>query len=73
MLLAAGPRDGFSTAGKGYGYTWGHSLQPGISFLRIDHILVSAEIGAGNCFVGSGRVSLHRPLIADTSLNRQPG
>jgi vancomycin resistance protein VanJ len=72
MLLATGLRDAFSTAGKGYGYTWGHSLRPGISFLRIDHIFVSPEIGVGKCFVGGWQASPHRPVIADLYLTRRP-
>jgi vancomycin resistance protein VanJ len=72
-LLATGLRDAFSTAGKGYGHTWGHSLRPGISFLRIDHILVSPEIGVVECFVGGDHASPHRPVIADLYLNRRPG
>jgi endonuclease/exonuclease/phosphatase family metal-dependent hydrolase len=71
-LLATGLRDAFSTAGKGYGYTWGHSLLAGISFLRIDHILVSPEIGVADCFAGGGQASPHRPVIADLYLKRRP-
>lgn len=71
-LLATGLRDAFSTAGKGYGYTWGHSLLPGLSFLRIDHILVSPEIGVAECFVGGAQGSPHRPVIADLYLKRRP-
>lgn len=69
-LRAAGLRDAFSSAGKGYGYTHGHALRPGISFLRIDHILVSATLGVLDCFVGSKDGSEHRPVIADLLLER---
>ena len=62
-LPASGPRDGSSNAGKGYGYT------AGFPFLRIDHILVSPEIGVGDCFIGSAQASPHRPVIADLYLN----
>jgi endonuclease/exonuclease/phosphatase family metal-dependent hydrolase len=71
-LLATGLRDAFSTAGKGYGYTWGHSLLAGLSFLRIDHILVSPEIGVVECFLGGAEASPHRPVIADLYLKRRP-
>ena len=70
-LRAAGLRDAFSSAGKGYGYTQGHALRPGISFLRIDHILVSATLGVHDCFVGSKEGSEHRPVIADLLLERE--
>jgi endonuclease/exonuclease/phosphatase family metal-dependent hydrolase len=69
-LQSAGIRDAFATAGIGYGYTYGHSLRPGISFLRIDHIFVSPNIGVQDCFVGGKLASPHRPVIADLVLNR---
>jgi endonuclease/exonuclease/phosphatase family metal-dependent hydrolase len=67
-LLATGLRDAFSTAGVGYGYTVGHALKPGLSFLRIDHILVSPEIGVRSCITGWRGASEHRPVIADLVL-----
>ncbi len=70
-LFSAGVRDAFSSAGKGYGYTQGHALRPGISFLRIDHILVNAKLGVLDCFVGSKEGSEHRPVIADLLLERE--
>lgn len=69
-LQSAGIRDAFAAAGRGYGYTYGHSLRPGISFLRIDHIFVSPGIGVQDCFVGGKLASPHRPVIADLVLNR---
>ena len=70
-LLNAGLRDAFSSAGEGYGYTSGHALRPGISFLRIDHILVSRTLGVIGCFAGSKEGSEHRPVIADLWLKRE--
>jgi endonuclease/exonuclease/phosphatase (EEP) superfamily protein YafD len=65
-LLDTGLRDAFSSAGWGYGYTHGHSLKPHLfSTIRIDHILVSREIGVAGCFVGGKDGSEHRPVIAD--------
>ena len=69
-LLAAGLRDAFSSAGLGYGYTWGHSLRLGISFFRIDHILVSPTLGIRDCFIGGKEGSEHRPVIADLLLKK---
>jgi len=69
-LLARGLRDAFSSAGRGYGYTLGHALRLGFSFLRIDHILVSNEIGVADSFVGGAQASEHRPVIADLLLQR---
>lgn len=70
-LLDAGLRDAFSSAGRGYGYTQGHALRPGISFLRIDHILVSPTLGVLDCFSGGKEGSEHRPVIADVLLERE--
>jgi endonuclease/exonuclease/phosphatase (EEP) superfamily protein YafD len=70
-LLHTGLRDAFSSAGVGYGYTHGHSLWPGVSFLRIDHILVDNKIGVSQAFVGGSLGSQHRPVIADLLLMRQ--
>jgi len=69
-LLAVGLRDAFSSAGRGYGYTHGHSLRPRHDFLRIDHILVSPQIGVMDSFVGRSNASDHRPVIADLALRR---
>ena len=64
-LLESGVRDAFSSAGKGFGYTYGHSLWPYISFVRIDHILASPQIGVADCFVGAAKSSEHLAVIAD--------
>jgi len=69
-LKSIGLRDTFSSAGTGYGYTLGHSLRTGFSFLRIDHILVDPSIGVQDCFVGGHTASEHRPVIADLWVRR---
>jgi len=71
-LLDTGLRDAFSSAGSGYGFTHGHSLRPYLSFLRIDHILVSPDIGVREVFTGGSAGSAHRPVIADLLVQRQP-
>ncbi len=71
-IRSGGVRDAFAAAGLGYGYSYGHSFRPGISFLRIDHIFVGPSIGVADCFVGGKLASPHRPVIADLLLNRQP-
>jgi vancomycin resistance protein VanJ len=71
-LLSLGLRDAFASAGRGYGYTYGHTLRPAFSFLRIDHILVSAEFDVRDCFVGGDEGSDHRPVIADIVPRRAP-
>ncbi len=67
-LLGAGLRDAFSEAGRGYGYTYGHTLRPRFSFLRIDHILVSPQVAVHRCFTGAAEASDHRPVIADLTV-----
>lgn len=73
-LLAQGLRDAFSAGGRGYGYTYGHSLRMRSalfsSFLRIDHILVSPGIGVADCFAGGAQASEHRPVVADLLMQR---
>ena len=69
-LLDRRLRDAFSSAGRGYGYTHGHSTMLSVSFLRIDHILVSPEIGVVDAFAGGEDASEHRPVIADLLLQR---
>jgi len=64
-LLATGLRDAFSSAAIGYGYTLGHALRPGFSFLRIDHVLVSPDVGVLDCAAGGREGSEHRPVVAD--------
>ena len=70
-LRNLGLRDAFSSAGLGYGYTHGHSLRLRFSFLRIDHILVSHEIGVHDAWAGGKEASEHRPVIADLWMLRQ--
>lgn len=67
-LLDAGLRDAFSSASIGYGYSYGHDLRPGFSFLRLDHVLVGAGIGVQHCAPGGRDGSQHRPVIADLFL-----
>lgn len=67
-LLQLGLRDAYTSAGRGYGYSYGQALRLGFSFLRIDHVLVSPELGVTQAFVGSAGPSEHRPVIADLLL-----
>ena len=71
LALAIAESDAFSIAGTGFGYTYGHSLWPGISFLRIDHVLVSPEFDVADCFTGNKQGSTHRAVVADTILKNR--
>jgi endonuclease/exonuclease/phosphatase (EEP) superfamily protein YafD len=70
-FLGIGLRDAFSAGGIGWGFTHGHSLKPGVSFLRIDHLLVSPEIGVRDAWVGWRGGSEHRPVVADLVIPTQ--
>jgi vancomycin resistance protein VanJ len=68
QLLHAGLQDAFAESGWGYGYTYGHKLRLHHSYMRIDHILVSAPWQVTGCWTGNAEGSDHRPVIADLLL-----
>ena len=68
ILTDRGLVDAFSAAGRGYGYTFGHTLLIGKPFLRLDRILASRELVPVRAWVGSELGSDHRPVIADMVL-----
>jgi vancomycin resistance protein VanJ len=61
-------RDAFETAGRGYGFTYGHRLLVRASYLRIDHILYTRELVALRTWVGGGAGSDHRPVLSEMAL-----
>lgn len=67
-LADIGLVDAFATSGRGYGYTFGHTLLVGQSFLRIDRILVSRDVFLVRTTVGGADGADHRPVIADIVL-----
>src|SRR5207244_3429844 len=64
-LFQAGLSDAFSAAGRGYGYTYGHNLPLGYSYVRLDHIMATSPWQVEDCWAGDERGSDHRPVIAD--------
>lgn len=76
-LRDAGLRDAFAERGRGYGYTYGHLMFKyrlpwlRVSWMRIDHVMVSSQFETRRCWTGTGSASDHRPVIADLVL-RQP-
>jgi endonuclease/exonuclease/phosphatase (EEP) superfamily protein YafD len=73
-LTDLGLVDAFSVSGRGYGYTFGHTLNIGLlggySFLRLDRILVSRHVKLSRTWVGGSHGSDHRPVIAQVTLQR---
>lgn len=63
-----GLREAFQVAGRGYGFTYGHTWYVGKSFVRIDHVFASPHFGVQGCHIGASAVSDHRPVIADLLL-----
>jgi vancomycin resistance protein VanJ len=64
--------DAFAEGGRGYGYTYGHFLLhsrmswlPRLSWMRIDHIMLSSRLHSQRCWTGTGQASDHRPVYAD--------
>ncbi len=70
QVMKAGMRDAYSEAGKGYGYTFGHAVHFGVSFLRIDHLYVSSHWAVQACYPGDKAGSDHRPVIAELTLKK---
>jgi vancomycin resistance protein VanJ len=64
-------RNTFSEAGTGYGYTKGHDLRLGLSFVRIDHLYASKHWAVHNSFAGDKAGSDHRPMIAELTLSNR--
>lgn len=73
-LRALDLHDAFAEGGKGYGYTYGHYLLKhwlpafNLSWMRIDHIMMSSQLQSRHCWAGTGKASDHRPVIADLVL-----
>jgi vancomycin resistance protein VanJ len=73
-LRAVDLHDAFAEGGKGYGYTYGHFLLKhripalNISWMRIDHIMISSQFQSRHCWTGTSKASDHRPVIADLAL-----
>ncbi|MBC7529827.1 MAG: endonuclease/exonuclease/phosphatase family protein [Chthonomonadaceae bacterium] len=64
-----GLRDAFSAAGRGYGYTYGQFVKViHMPYLRIDHIMLSADWTILKSWPGNKEGSEHRPVFADVYL-----
>lgn len=58
-------RNAFSSAGFGYGWTQRTKIRKIPNVVRVDHVLLSNDLRAVSCRVGSDVGSDHLPLIAD--------
>jgi endonuclease/exonuclease/phosphatase (EEP) superfamily protein YafD len=69
-LRDVGLHDAFAEGGHGYGYTYGHFLlRHLVSFMRIDHIMMSSQIRTQRSWTGTWQASAHRPVISDLVLD----
>lgn len=64
-LLADGMADAHERRGRGLAATWPRNRWPLPPLMRLDHVLVSREIGVRAVWEGSGLGSDHRPVVAD--------
>jgi endonuclease/exonuclease/phosphatase (EEP) superfamily protein YafD len=67
-FIKIGMKSAFSECGFGFGYTKGHDIQLGLSYVRIDHILISDGWLPVYSRAGSSLGSDHRPMLADALL-----
>jgi endonuclease/exonuclease/phosphatase (EEP) superfamily protein YafD len=73
-LLADGLDDAHERRGRGWAATWPRDRWPLPPVLRLDHVLVSSEIGVQAVREGIGVGSDHRPVLADLAVgDRAPG
>ena len=64
-LLADGLDDAHERRGRGWAATWPRDRWPLPPVMRLDHVLVSPEIGVLAVREGVGAGSDHRPIVAD--------
>lgn len=64
-ISASGLTDVFSEAGRGTGFSYGHSVHLHRDFLRIDHILASTDVQVYSARAGTSMVSDHHPVLAE--------
>jgi endonuclease/exonuclease/phosphatase family metal-dependent hydrolase len=67
-LLADRLGDAHERNGRGWAMTWPRDQWPLPPLMRIDHVLVSPDIGVRSVKEGLGQGSDHRPIIADLVL-----
>jgi endonuclease/exonuclease/phosphatase (EEP) superfamily protein YafD len=68
-LLSDRLGDAHERSGRGWATTWPRDQWPLPPLMRLDHVLVSPDIGVRSVREGLGRGSDHRPIIADLVLS----
>jgi endonuclease/exonuclease/phosphatase (EEP) superfamily protein YafD len=67
-LLSERLGDAHERRGRGWATTWPRNRWPLPPLLRLDHVLVSPDIGVRSIKEGLGQGSDHRPIIAELVL-----
>lgn len=67
-LLWFGLADAHERRGRGWAATWPRDRWPLPPLMRLDHVLVSPDIGVRSVREGHGQGSDHRPIVADLVL-----
>ncbi len=67
-LLAEGLDDAHERRGRGWAATWPRDRWPLPPLLRLDHVLVSRQVGVRAVWEGAGNGSDHLPVLADLVL-----
>jgi endonuclease/exonuclease/phosphatase (EEP) superfamily protein YafD len=62
--------DAHERRGRGWATTWPRDRWPLPPLMRLDHVLVSPDIGVRSVTEGHGQGSDHRPIIAELVLGR---
>jgi endonuclease/exonuclease/phosphatase (EEP) superfamily protein YafD len=68
-LMATGLRDAAIEAGRGRARTW-PSARRAVPFLRLDHILISGDVGVTAYRIGPGQGSDHRSVVAELGVTK---
>jgi endonuclease/exonuclease/phosphatase family metal-dependent hydrolase len=69
-LLSDRLADAHERRGRGWAATWPRDRWPLPPLLRLDHVLVSPDIGVRSVREGRGQGSDHRPIVAELVLGR---
>lgn len=63
-MVAEGLVDAHDATGRGFGFTWSRF---GLPLMRLDHVLVTGELGVDSSNVIDGPGSDHAILVVDVS------